>query len=439
MDDMTMLYQYQIDLEVRGQILFEKYLKLSAPIKHDSLVMGKESLALLMRDVGVLKLAEDDKAAVLQELELSDVDEDCLLNFAEFVTFTRYLCQRGSLNRNMLQIIHDEYEEARRKIVYRNYCDEPGKMFRRGLHRFLRALKVSKALNKFELTMIWTGSTVTKAAVGREEEFIPFSNFVSKTVPMTAAKVFAGHSKGTDHSITRKAIARLWRSVDDEYVNICKHAERQNVLVQLLPQEEKLIFRAFVGEESLVDLAELQTLLESVQDTDRGLGLAQLVEDIIQEECGDDPLVAFGDFLSVVPARFVTMLKTGCIIDLNEQRPMNVERSSMHPKDLEVLFKHFDVSSAGTIHFAQLEDMLTALHLRHKLKDLQSIIASNAGGGNATNQDLDIADLMAKVSGAQGGSGAETEEVDTAVDVEKTEDSQPTPEEGEVDQDNGSS
>jgi hypothetical protein len=47
-------------------------------------------------------------SAVLQELELADVDEDCMLSFPEFVTFTRYLSQREALNTAILQIIRDE-------------------------------------------------------------------------------------------------------------------------------------------------------------------------------------------------------------------------------------------------------------------------------------------------------------------------------------------
>ena len=292
-EEIVNLHRSQIDLEVRSQLLFEKYMAMAPPSTQPRGLMGKDKLALLMRDVGVLELEDDDKAAVLQELELSDVDEDCLLNFAEFVTFTRYLLQRPTINEAVLKIVHDEYQEARRRTVFRNFCEVEGRMHRRGLHTFFKELKVFKLLSKFDRTMCWTASTVTRAGSG--EEYIPFRSFVSTTIPMIAAKVFASGKKpggggggaASSPTSTSQAIIRVWELVDQQYVHICNHAERQNVLVQLLEHEEKLIMRAFVGAESIVDLAEVQQLLERMPHTDRAPALGQLVQDLIDVRgCG---------------------------------------------------------------------------------------------------------------------------------------------------------
>lgn len=332
-DEIVGLYQCQIDLEVRSQMLFEKYMALPPPSTQPRGLMGKDKLAILMRDVGVLQLEDDDKAAVLQELELSDVDEDCMLNFAEFVTFVRYLSARSTINDAILKIIHDEYQEARRRTVFRNYCDTETTMGRRGLTSFLKEVKLFKALSKFDRTMMWTASTETRR--GSSEEYIPFRNFVSTTIPMIAAKVFA-NKKGPDGQTTTstsEAIAQLWTVVDQEYVHICKHAERRNVLVQLMVHERRLLLRAFVGTESIIDLAEVGRCLDRMEHTDRAPALRQLVDDIIEEECEPGRTeVLFTEFVSLVPKRFVSPLKTGCIISLNAPLPPSLERSTMHPE-----------------------------------------------------------------------------------------------------------
>jgi hypothetical protein len=59
-DELVAMHQYQIDLEIRGQLLFEKYMAMGGPARNRNL-MGKDKLALLMRDVGVLRLTEDDR------------------------------------------------------------------------------------------------------------------------------------------------------------------------------------------------------------------------------------------------------------------------------------------------------------------------------------------------------------------------------------------
>mgnify|MGYP000250283951 FL=1 len=328
-NELQELHRYQIDLEIRGQLLFEKYMSAGPPSTEPSGLMGREKIALLMRDVGVLQLEDNDRSAVLQELELADADEDCMLVFPEFVTFTRYLSQRQSLNKSILQIIHDEYEEARRRTVFRNFCDVDARMWKRGLFEFLKALKVFKIFNKFDRTMIWTASNVTKS--GSAEEYIPYKSFVSTTIPMIAAKVFAGGRKSSVS--TSEAISKLWREVDREYINICKHAEQRNVLVQLMKHEEKLLMRAFVGADSVIDLAEVHKLLNQVPDCERAPPLAQLVSDLLQEECEDGSSeLLFTEFISVVPSRFVVPLETGCIISLGSPKPPSVERSEMHPR-----------------------------------------------------------------------------------------------------------
>ncbi len=344
--EMVDLHRYQIDLEVRSQLLFEKYMALPPPSVQPRGLMGKDKLALLMRDVGVLQLVDDDKAAVLQELELSDVDEDCLLNFAEFVTFVRYLSQRPTINAAVLQIVHDEYQEARRRTVFRNFCETELRLGQRGLVNFLKELKVFKLLNKFDRTMCWTASTVTRPGA---DEYIPFRNFVSTTVPMIAAKVFgataaakpgsgggggtATAASGSAATTTSEAIARVWELVDQAYIHLCKHAERRNVLVQLLSHEEKLLMRAFVGVESVVDLDDVGRCLDQMRHTDRAPALAQLVADIRAEMCGPGSSeVLFVEFVALVPHRFVSALKTGCIISLNPPKPPSLERSAMHPR-----------------------------------------------------------------------------------------------------------
>ena len=52
-----------------------------------------------------------------------------------------------------------------------------------------------------------------------------------------------------------------------------------------------------------------------------------------QEECAEGSTsYLFTEFIALVPKRFVSPLKTGCIISLNAPLPPSVVRSGMHPR-----------------------------------------------------------------------------------------------------------